>query len=200
MMTRRGVVLTGTAGLAGGILLGGVGRGAETVLAQDDATPEVQNVTTDGIGGGGIVPTGYGDATFALTAFALPGPDGGQSVFNGGFTLNDPAYTEEPILMVSQFFNQITAFSSARPNAREIFGWATVNDRGPYPYVLQVEDMGPIGSGQDTFNLVFGNDALPFIHTDAKKCDCGGFTYSLRGTVTQGDLVLFPLTTVNPGQ
>lgn len=195
MMTRRGVMLTGAAGLAIGVL-GTAGAG---VMAQDETATPVENVTADGIGGGGLVPTGYGDATFALTAFALPGADG-QPVFNGGFTLSDPANPDEPIVMVSQFFNQITAYSTSQPNAREIMGWATVNDRGPYPYVLQVEDMGPVGSGQDSFNLVFGNDALPFIHTDAKKCDCGGFTYSLRGTISQGDLVLFPLTTVNAGQ
>lgn len=195
MMTRRGVMVAGAAGLAFGVL----GSGAGQVLAQDETATPVENVTADGIGGGGLVPTGYGDATFALTAFALPGADG-QPVFNGGFTLSDPANPDEPIVMVSQFFNQITAYSTSQPNAREIMGWATVNERGPYPYVLQVEDMGPVGSGKDSFNLVFGNDALPFIHTDAKKCDCGGFTYSLRGTVAQGDLVLFPLTTVNAGQ
>ncbi|MGN6483713.1 MAG: hypothetical protein ACTHMX_04855 [Thermomicrobiales bacterium] len=199
MMTRRGVVLTGVAGLAGAMAIGQVGSGSGRALAQDATATPVQNVTTDGIGGGGTVPTGYGDATFALTAFALPGADG-NPVFNGGFTLSDPKNPEEPIQMVAQFFNQITAFSTAQPNAREIIGWATVNERGPYPFVLQVEDIGPAGSGQDSFNLVFGNDALPFIHTDAKKCDCGGFTYALRGTVAQGDLVLFPLTTANAGQ
>ena len=199
MMTRRGVVLTGAAGLAGAMAIGQVGNGSGRVLAEDATATPVQNVTTDGIGGGGTVPTGYGDATFALTAFALPGADG-NPVFNGGFTLSDPKNPEEPIEMAAQFFNQITAFSTAQPNAREIIGWATVNERGPYPFVLQVEDIGPAGSGQDSFNLVFGNDALPFIHTDAKKCDCGGFTYALRGTVAQGDLVLFPLTTANAGQ
>lgn len=196
MMTRRRAMLAGAAGM----LLGRLASGSGQVLAQDATAAPVENVTADGIGGGGIVPTGYGDATFALTAFALPGPDGQQPVFNGGFTLNDPKFADEPITMVSQFFNQITAFSSARPNAREIMGWATVNGRGPYPYVVQVEDMGLIGKGEDTFNLVFGNDALPYIHTDAKKCDCGGFTYTLRGTVTQGDLVQFPLATANPGR
>ncbi|MGB3329082.1 MAG: hypothetical protein WBA46_09025 [Thermomicrobiales bacterium] len=195
MMTRRSVMASGAAGLA----IGMVGLGAGRALAQSDTATPVQNVTTDGIGGGGTVPTGYGDATFALTAFALAGADG-QPVFNGGFTLSDPANPNEPIVMVSQFFNQITAFSPSQPNAREIIGWATVNDRGPYPFVLQVEDVGAVASGQDSFNLVFGNDALPFIHTDAKKCDCGGFTYALRGTVKQGDLVLFPLTTANAGQ
>ncbi|MGC4104742.1 MAG: hypothetical protein QM753_00085 [Thermomicrobiales bacterium] len=199
MMTRRGVMLTGTAGLAGTMVLGGLAGGTTHVLAQDDAATPVQNVTTDGIGGGGTVPTGYGDATFALTAFALPGADG-NPVFNGGFTLSDPTNPEEPIAMVAQFYNQITAYSTSHPNAREIIGWATINERGPYPFLLQVEDIGPAGSGQDSFNLVFGNAALPFIHTDAKKCDCGGFTYSLRGTVAQGDLVLFPITTANAGQ
>jgi len=200
MMTRRSVMAMGAAGLAGGVLLGGgLGQGTAEVLAQEGTATPVENVTTDGIGGGGTVSTGYGDATFALTAFALPGVDG-QPVFNGGFTLSDPQHPDEPIAMVAQFFNQITAFSTAQPNAREIVGWATVNERGPYPFVLQVEDIGPAGSGQDTFNLVFGNDALPFIHTDAKKCDCGGFTYTLRGTVAQGDLVRFPITTANAGQ
>lgn len=199
MMTRRGVMLTGAAGLAGAMAIGGVSRGAGRALAEEATATPVENVTADGICGGGTVPTGYGDATFALTAFVLPGADG-NPVFNGGFTLSDPDNPAEPIAMVAQFFNQITAYSTSQPNAREIIGWATVNERGPYPFVLQVEDIGPAGSGQDTFNLVFGNDALPFIHTDAKKCDCGGFTYALRGTVAQGDLMRFPLTAPGAGQ
>lgn len=199
MMTRRNVMLAGAAGFAGGLLLNGVAPGAELAFAQD-ATPAVENVTTSGIGGGGVVPTGYGDASFALSAFALPGGDGAAPIFNGGFTLNDPAFADEPIFMVSQFFNQITAFSTSDPNAREIIGWATVNGRGPYPYLLQIGDDGLIGSGKDSFNLVFGKDALPFMDADAKNCECAGFRYSLRGTVTAGDIFIFPLALANPGQ
>jgi len=200
-MTRRNVMLTAglAGGLASGMLLAGMAPGVGHALADEAEATAVPSVTTDGIGGGGVVPTGYGNATFALTAFALPDAEG-KPVFNGGFTLSDPNFSEEPILMVSQFFNEIIAFSTAQPNARQIMGWALVNERGPYPYMLQVSDIGAIDKGEDSFNLVFGNAALPFMKADAKNCDCAGFTYSLRGTVAQGDLIFFPLALTNPGQ
>ncbi|HWV35090.1 MAG TPA: hypothetical protein VNZ55_05610 [Thermomicrobiales bacterium] len=190
MLSRRRLVGIGAMGVAAGAMLS---LPAMAVNAQDaSGTPEA-NVTTDGIGGGGSVPNGGGAAQFALTAFALPNPDGGEPAFHGSFTLKDESDPNNPIDMASQFFNQITAYSTDHPNARQIIGWANVNSGGPYPFLLQVEDVGPAGSGEDTFNLVFGNAALPFMHTDQKVCDCGGFSYSLKGTVTVGDIVLFPL-------
>ena len=188
-MCRRQVVRIGAMGLAAGAVMA---LPLAHASAQETATP-VANVTTDGIGGGGMVPNGAGQAQFGLTAFALPGADGAAPTFHGSFTLTDMTDPVNPVQMVSEFFNQITAYSTDHPNARQIIGWAKVNGGGPYPFLLQVEDVGPAGSGKDTVNLVFGNDALPFLHTDAKKCDCGGFTYVLRGTVTEGDLVFFPL-------
>lgn len=190
-LDRRQMVRIGAVSIAAGAVLA-VPRAHAS--AQDSATP-VANVTTDGIGGGGMVPNGAGQAQFGITAFALPGADGAAPTFHGSFTLTDMTDPNNPVAMASEFFNQITAFSTDRPTARQIIGWAKVNGGGPYPFLLQVEDVGPAGSGRDTFNLVFGNDALPFMDTDAKKCDCGGFTYTLRGKVTEGDLVFFSLAT-----
>lgn len=190
-MGRRQMVKIGAVSLAAGAL---IAIPLTNVSAQDTSTP-VANVTTDGIGGGGLVPNGQGKAQFGLTAFALPGADGAAPTFHGSFVLTDMTDPTNPVAMVSEFFNQITAYSTDRPNARQIIGWAKVNGGGPYPFLLQVEDVGPAGSGKDTFNLVFGNDALPFMDTSAKKCDCGGFTYALRGNLTDGDLVFYSLTT-----
>ena len=188
-VSRRQVVGIGAMGLAAGALLA---LPVVNASARETATP-VANVTTDGIGGGGMVPNGAGQAQFGLSAFALPGAAGAAPTFHGSFTLRDMTDPVNPVQMVSEFFNQITAYSTDHPNARQIIGWAKVNGGGPYPFLLQVEDVGPAGSGKDTFNLVFGNDALPFLDTEAKKCDCGGFTYVLRGNVAEGDLVFFPL-------
>ncbi|HEV2068006.1 MAG TPA: hypothetical protein VGR08_14345, partial [Thermomicrobiales bacterium] len=64
----------------------------------------------------------------------------------------------------------------------------------PYPFLLRVEDTAGIGNAADTLNLVFGEAALPFLPGDGgKACDCGGFTYSLRGTVATGDLMRFEI-------
>lgn len=55
--------------------------------------------------------------------------------------------------------------------------------------MLQVEDLGDPGSGEDTFNLVFGEAAAPFLTgEDNSGCDCGGLGYSIRSNVVEGDL------------
>lgn len=193
-VTRRGIVRGAAIGALATVALAAPGvRSSAMASAQDSASTPVANVTADGIGGGGMVPNGAGKAQFGLTAFAVAGADGAEPTFHGSFMLKDLNDPVNPVDMASEFFNQITAFSKDHPNARQIIGWAKVNGGGPYPFLLQVEDLGTAGSGEDTFNLVFGNDALPFLDTEAKKCDCGGFTYTLRGKVAEGDLVLFPL-------
>ncbi len=147
-LTRRGVVRAGAIGaLATVALAAPVLRASANARAQDTASTPVANVTTDGIGGGWMVPNGAGKAQFGLTAFAQPGADGAEPTFHGSFTLKDMSDPVNPVDMASEFFNQITAFSKDHPNARQIIGWAKVNGGGPYPFLLQVEDVGSAGSG-----------------------------------------------------
>jgi hypothetical protein len=131
---------------------------------------------------------------FALTAFAVAGADGNAPVPMGSFTLQDITDPTNPINLVSTTMSQYAGFSTSKPNARQIIGWATNQGGGPYPFVLQVEDLGPAGSGKDTFNLAFGQEAVAFAAEGGFVCKCDGkFSYGLRGNVTDGDLTFFKL-------
>ncbi len=189
-MSRRGVVQLGAAGLAATMTL----PVAPALGAQDD-TGLPPLVMTDGYAGGGSVPSALGEAQFSLAVFARDRGDGSPAVLSGSFQLQDISDPANPVTMTSDEFTSYTAFSTDRTNAREVTGWAKVNGVGPYPFLLQVEDMGAVGDRVDTFNLVFGDAALPFLpgNDAGKTCDCGGFSYSLRGTVGMGDLVRFTL-------
>jgi hypothetical protein len=129
---------------------------------------------------------------FSLAVFARA-QEGGEPVVQGTFRLIDRSVPGDPVIVESEFFNSISAFSTAEPNARQVQGWARANGNGPFPFLLQVEDVGEPGSGEDTVNFVFGDAALPFLGGEAKNCDCGGFSYSLRSNVVAGDLALFAL-------
>lgn len=84
-------------------------------------------------------------------------------------------------------------FSNSLPDARQVIGWARVNDIGPMPFVLQVEDLGMPGSGEDTFNLVLGTDAHAYLGGELSGCNCGGYSYNLRSKVITGDFSRFDL-------
>jgi len=151
-------------------------------------------VMTDGYAGGGTVPTPTGDAQFSLAVFAREPGDGTAATISGSLQLEDMSDPANPVMMTSDELTSYSAFSTSLPNARQVTGWAKVNGSGPYPFLLQVEDTVGIGEAADTFNLVFGEAALPFLPGDGgKACDCGGFTYSLRGTVATGDLMRFEI-------
>lgn len=193
-MTRRGALRLAAASAAGmaGVVAGSPVLGGRA-LAQD-APGLPPPVLTDGYAGGGTVPTATGDAQFSLAVFARDAGDGSPVALSGSFQLMDMSDAANPVQMTSDEYTSYAAYSTALPNARQVTGWAKVNASGPYPFLLQVEDTAGIGDAADTFNLVFGNAALPFLPADlGKACDCGGFTYSLRGTVATGDLVRFEI-------
>lgn len=151
-------------------------------------------VMTDGYAGGGTVPTPTGDAQFSLAVFAREPGDGTAATITGSFQLEDLSDPANPVTMTSQELTSYTAFSTSLPNARQVTDWAKVNGSGPYPFLLRVEDTAGIGNAGDTLNLVFGEAALPSLSGDGgTACDCGGFTYSLRGTVATGDLMRFEI-------
>ncbi len=190
-ITRRGVVQLGAASLVAGVAARG---SAPAVATQDDAgLPPL--VMTDGYAGGGTVPSSLGEAQFSLAVFARDRGDGSPVALSGTFQLEDINDPANPVTMTSDELTSYTAFSTDRPNARQVTGWAKVNGLGPFPFLLQVEDMAAVGDAADTFNLVFGDAALPFLpgNDAGKNCDCGGFSYSLRGTVASGDLARFAL-------
>lgn len=190
-ITRRGAVRLGTAGLVAGAIVSL--HPARALIAQDD-TGMPPAVTTDGYAGGGSVPSATGEAQFSLAVFARDPGNGSPVTISGSFQLQDLSDELNPVTMTSDEFTSYTAFSTDHPNARQVTGWARVNGLGPFPFLLQVEDMAAVGDVADTFNLVFGDAAVPFLPGDGGTvCDCGGFSYSLRGTVTTGDLARFPL-------
>lgn len=189
-MTRRGAIRIGLASLAGGAALA---LGQPVPLGAQDAPGMPPPVMTDGYAGGGTVPTSNGSAQFSLAVFARDRADGSPATISGSFQLEDMSDPVNPVTMTSEEFTSYSSFSTSRPNARQITGWAKVNGSGPYPFLLQVEDTAAIGDATDTFNLVFGDAALPFLPGDGKVCDCGGFSYSLNGTVASGDLARFEI-------
>jgi len=181
-ITRRRFAAVSLAGLAA--------SGGRLAMAQDPP-PTVEIITTDGIAGGGTLMNLGHEVPFSLAVFARE-QEGGEPVVQGTFRLNDSS-PDNPVIIEGEFFNAVSAFSEEAPNARQIQGWARANGNGPFPFLLQVEDVGEPGSGEDTFNLVFGDAAIPFLGGEAKNCDCGGFSYSLRSNVVAGDLALFAL-------
>lgn len=190
-MTRRGVMRLGAASLVG---VAGTSLHRTGAVNAQDAPGMPPAVMTDGYAGGGTLPSGTGEAQFSLAVFARDRGDGSPVVIPGSFQLQDMSDPANPVTMTSDEFTSYSAFSTALPNARQITGWARINGSGPYPFLLQVEDTAAIGDATDTFNLVFGDAALPFLPGDGgKACDCGGFSYSLKGIVATGGLVRFEI-------
>ncbi|MBA2278112.1 MAG: hypothetical protein H0W06_10150 [Chloroflexia bacterium] len=173
-LTRRATLGGALAGLATAAGLGAV----SSVAAADEV---------DGIAGGGVVTSGAGDTQFSLAVVHVP-RDGQDPLLTGAFVLNDPNAPDGAVLLHSVSLVEFTAYSTERPHARQIVGWATINSAGSYPFLLRVEDTTAPGAGEDTFNLVLGQAALPFLADAGHVCDCGQYSYSLRGPLTSGDL------------
>lgn len=189
LISRRKALHLGATGLVAAAAM----RDARASSAQE-APGMPPAVTTDGYAGGGTVPTPTGEAQFSLAVFARDRGDGSPVAISGSFQVQDLSDPANPMTMTSDEFTSYSAYSTSLPDARQVTGWAKVNDTGPYPFLLQVEDTAAIGDASDTFNLVFGDAALPFLPGDGgKACDCGGFSYSLKGTVATGNLARFEI-------
>lgn len=195
-VTRRGFVGASALAIAG-LAMGG--RHALGHDGHDDGTPVASpaspvggDVPRDAFSGGGTLRTAYGEATFSLTAF--PGVDSaGEPVVQGSFVLEDQSESSNPVSILTEWLDSYGPYSASLPDARQIIGWARMNGADPVPFLLQLEDLGIPGGGEDTFNLVLGADAQPFLGGEAKDCDCGGISYSLRSNVVTGDLARFEL-------
>lgn len=175
-LTRRAALGSALAGLAAGAA-GGLAAVSGAVAAEG----------VDGIAGGGVVPSGAGEAQFSLAVVRVP-REGQEPMLTGAFVLSDPNAPDGAALIQSTELSEFTAYSTERPSARQIIGWATVNGGGSFPFLLQVEDTSAPGAGEDTFNLVVGQAAAQFLAAQGKSCDCGQYSYGLRGALTTGDL------------
>lgn len=174
-LTRRAALGGALAGLAAGAVAGTGVTGAAAAEA------------VDGIAGGGVVPNGAGEVQFSLAVVQVP-REGQAPMLTGAFVLSDPNTPDGPALIQSTELTEFTAYSTERPHARQIIGWATVNGSGSLPFLLQVEDTSAPGAGEDTFNLVVGQAAAQFLAAQGKVCDCGQYSYGLRGALASGDL------------
>lgn len=161
--------------------------GRTSVAAQGAATPAAESTSPGGVAGGGtLLGLGGGEVSFVLAVIPID-----DTAYAGTFRLVDETEPSIPILIESLRFDGIQVLSDSAPQGRKIIGWATMNGAGEYPFLLQVQDLGEAGSGEDEFNLVFGAEAEPFLGPNAKDCDCGGVSYSLRSRVVTGDIAFF---------
>lgn len=182
--SRRKLAGVSAAGVATALI------GGRLASAQD-TTPTAQDAAMSGIAGGGALRAINGEVSFALAVFTTNGADGEPGV-QGTFQLEDATDPMITVTISSVRFDSIEQLSEKATRGRRIVGWATLNGAGEYPFLLEAEDLGSPGSGEDQFNLVLGADAESFISAkQASNCDCGGYSYGLRSTVLSGDLALF---------
>lgn len=174
-----------------GLLAAGFGAMAgEGVLAQDATPLPGGGSGIDGVAGGGTLSQMGVDVPFSLMAFSVPGLDG-EPVTGGFLRIVDTSTLNHPLLIEATEIVSVEPLSEQSPTGRQVIGFGTLNMNGRYPFMLQVEDLGDPGSGEDTFNLVFGEAAIPFLTGEDKSgCDCGGLGYSIRSNVVEGDLAV----------
>lgn len=171
-MNRRRMLGAGAAALAGfavsSPVAGQDGPGGGAILA-----------------GGGAVETPLGTIDFGLAASA-----DAEGKVTGELTLRDMTQPGNPTVLRSTQLNRLEPISSDAPDGRQLIGWVTSGAESA-PFVLRVEDLDGPGSGKDTFNLVVGAAAAPFLDGEEKSaCDCATYSYSVKGTVVAGDILI----------
>lgn len=190
-MTKPTVTRRRLAAMTGAGIATLAGNAAFAQDATPVASPEAGSPATTGVAGGGTLQgLGGGAVSFVLAVVPVPDPIGVVSL-HGMFRLVDETQPSLPIVLESRRFETFGLVSPSSMQGRQIVGWASMNGAGEYPFLLQVEDLGEAGTEEDQFNLVFGVDAEPFLGGEAKNCDCGGVSYSLRSRVVTGDITLF---------
>jgi hypothetical protein len=108
------------------------------------------------------------------------------------FTLSDRTQPGNPTVLQSTQLSRLEAYNDEAPGARQLIGWVTAGGTSAL-FLLQVDDVEGPGSGKDTFNLVVGSAAAPFLEDEEKAaCDCADYSYSLEGTVVHGDILVVP--------
>jgi hypothetical protein len=169
-MNRRAMLGAGAAAIAG-LALPGAG-------AAQDGAGEL-------LAGGGAVETPLGTIDFGLVVSA--DVDGKVA---GELTLRDMTQPGNPTVLRSTQLNRLEPISADAPDGRQLIGWVTSGAESAI-FVLRVEDLDGPGSGKDTFNLVVGEAAAPFLEGEEKSaCDCADYSYSVKGTVVAGDILI----------
>lgn len=163
--------------------------GASAQHATPVATPLAAGEgDVDAVAGGGVLSQMGVDVPFSLMAFSFPGPDG-EPVTGGFLRLVDDSTPNHPLVIEATEIVSVGPLSAQSTSGRHVTGYGTLNMHGRYPFMLQIEDLGDPGSGEDTFNLVFGEAAAPFLTGEDKSgCDCGGLGYAIRSKVVEGDI------------
>lgn len=161
-------LLAGLGALLGGAAMLQAGRG--------DAAP-LRNLRFigGGVAGGGVAKLADGEAHFALFATRLQ-PEGGPLSFLGRILWVDRAPSGRTISLESAEIEEYAPIPGV-PTGRFARGTMRVNGAGSYPFRLEVVDVGPPGSGQDTVSLAVGSDV-------------SDFGYTAIGTVATGDIEL----------
>jgi hypothetical protein len=166
--------LTRRAALAVGLASATAGVARSHRLAQ-------RTVMLRGMFGGGLAELQTGTANVSVVATQLTEPDGDRQVVVGSILWVETTTG----LALSSI--DVTAYDRppGRDHGRRIRGTMRVNGAGNYPFVLDVTDDGPPGSGEDTIALVVGETpdedgpaaATPF-----------GFRYAAAGKLATGDI------------
>ena len=153
-------------------------------LAVDRPAAAVVIMRQRGMAGGGLVRLEEGRANLSLVATRLILPeDAGEFVVgsvrwvaSGGPSLASTAVTG---------YDQLP--SSAGEEGRRIRGTMSVDGAGDYPFVLDVFDAGPPGSGKDRLVLAVGDAIVPEAGATPTPPSDDGFGYAAAGMLATGD-------------
>ncbi len=143
----------------------------------------------DGVAGGGLVPLADGSGTTQFSLAVIQMPDPKTPVLAGSFVLYDAHAEGGAALLQSVSLDDFKAYATNNPNARQLTGNLSVNGDGVFPFLLQVAAGAKAGE-QDTFNLVVGQAALPYLGNASVACNCAAYTYALSGPLSKGKLHL----------
>lgn len=139
----------------------------------------------DLLAGGGAIETQLGTIDFGLVASA----DAAGEI-TGQLSLRDLTQPGNPTVLRSTQLNRLEPISDDAPNGRQLIGLVSTGAETAL-FVLRVEDLAAAGSGKDTFNLVVGRAAAPFLEGEEKAaCDCADYSYSVKGNVVVGDILI----------
>lgn len=149
-----------------------------------------------GIAGGGVVPTGTGDAEFSLFATRLPLPGVDEPTVFGHLRWVDPGWQGEGLTLVS---TEVSDYGPPEddPESQErvVRGTVSANGEGRHPFAVRILDAGPDRFGEDTITLLVGEAA-----TTPTAGTASDFSYSVdNAPVEGGDVELLDFSGIGPG-
>lgn len=139
------------------------------------------------VAGGGAVETALGTIDFGLVASV-----DAEGTVTGELTLRDMTQPGNPTILQSTQLNRLEPIAEDSDSGRRLVGWASAGGQTAL-FVLEVEDLGGAGSGEDTFHLAVGEAAAPFLEGEEQSvCDCANYSYGVEGPVVSGDILIVP--------